>query len=118
MGFVINFFRQTYTLNSRLPIPPMPPPGQEGRGSYVWVPNLNLDDDHGDAPAQEQHDAQGFVDDIAEEDYDGPQQAEEEYIDPYAADVAEFPDGGDGDERGNSADEEEVGDVDDVGQNA
>ena len=97
-------------------MPPMPPPGQEGRGSYVWVPDPNLEDDHDDPAAQEQHDAQEFVEDIAEQDHHGSQ-AEEEYIDPYAADVAEFPDGGDGGEQGNSAGEEEVGDADDVGQN-
>ena len=80
--------------NSR---PPRPPPGQEGRGSYVWVPH--------DAPIKEQHE-EGFLDVAAEEDNDGSMKTEEEYIDPYAADKGDFPEGGDIDEPGISADEE------------
>ena len=49
----------------------MPPPGQEGRGSYVWVPNTGSDNNHGDVVVQEQLDTQTFIADVDEEDNDG-----------------------------------------------
>ncbi|KIM72005.1 hypothetical protein PILCRDRAFT_16525 [Piloderma croceum F 1598] len=81
--------------------PPLPPPGQEGRGSYVWVPNTGSDNNCHDVPVQEQLDTQTFVADVAEEDNDGSVEtaSEELYEDPYAADVRDFPDGDDNNER-------------------
>ena len=47
----------------------MPPPGQQGHGSYVWVPNtLNAEDD---AVDEEQLDAENMFDDMAVEDNNG-----------------------------------------------
>ena len=67
----------------------MPPPGQQGRGSYVWVPNtLNAEDD---AVDEEQLDAENLFDDMAVEDNNGSAQTEEDYVDPYAAEIDDFP---------------------------
>jgi len=76
----------------------LPPPSQEGRGSYVWVPNTGSDNNHGDVPVQEQLNTQTF---IAEEDNDGSAQtaSEELYKDPYAADIADFLDSDDNNEQ-------------------
>jgi hypothetical protein len=75
----------------------LPPPGQEGRGSYVWVPNTGSDNNRHDVPVQEQLDTQTFVADVAEEDNDRSVEtaSEDLYEDPYAADVGDFPDGDD-----------------------
>jgi len=81
--------------------PPLPPPGQEGRGSYVWVPNPSSDNRRGNVPVQEQLDTQTFVADVAEEDNDGSAEtsSQELYEDPFAADIADLPDGDDNNER-------------------
>jgi len=86
-------------LNSR---PPTPPFGQEGRGSYVWVPYHDQDQESDD---EEQH-AVDFVDDIADEDNDGSAHTQEEYEDIYIPediDVEQF------DESGVADEEEEEG---------
>ena len=64
----------------------MPPPGQQGRGSYVWVPEVS------DTAAvnEEQFEADKLVDDMAIDDNDGSAQTED-YLDPYAAEVNDFP---------------------------
>jgi hypothetical protein len=79
----------------------LPPPGQEGRGSYVWVPNPSSDNRRGNVPVQEQLDTQMFVADVAEEDNDGSAEtsSQELYEDPFAADIADLPDGDDNNER-------------------
>ena len=79
----------------------MPPPGQEGRGSYVWVPNTGSDNNRGDVAAEEQLDTQTFVADLDEEDNDGSAQtaSEELYEDPYAANIVDFDDRDDNNEQ-------------------
>jgi len=71
--------------------PPKPPSGQEGRGSYVWVPYRDQDDD---ASPVEHVD---FVDDVAEDDNDGSAHTQEEYEDVYTpdnVDVEQFEESG------------------------
>ncbi|KIM90073.1 hypothetical protein PILCRDRAFT_1446, partial [Piloderma croceum F 1598] len=72
-----------------------------GRGSYVWVPNPSSDNHRGNVPVQEQLDTQTFVADVAEEDHDGSAEtsSQELYEDPFAADIADLPDGDDNNER-------------------
>ena len=85
----------------------MPPPGLEGRGSYVWVPHQVADVEH--APVEDEVNVSKFLDDVAEERDDrmtGTDE-EEEYVDPHAADYTDFPEGVDLDESHVSADEEE-----------
>ena len=76
----------------------MPPPGQQGRGSYVWVPNTSNAED--DAVDEEQLDAENLFDDMAMEDNNGSAQTEEDYVDPYAVEIDEFPEDIDIDEAG------------------
>jgi len=68
--------------------PPKLPPGQEGRGSYVWVPHTEYDKSD-NASVAEQGGADDNVDDIAEEGDNGSAHTEEEYEDDYAADDTE-----------------------------
>jgi hypothetical protein len=76
----------------------MPPPGQQGRGLYVWVPNTSNAKD--DAVDEEQLDAENLFDDMAVEDNNGSAQTEEDYVDPYAAEIDDFPEDIDVDEAG------------------
>ena len=90
----------------------MPPPGQRGRGSHVWVPDtLNVEDDTVD---KEQLDVENLFDNMAMEDNNGSAQTsvamvvtvarlaqtEEDYVDPYAAEIDDFPEDIDVDEAG------------------
>ena len=77
--------------NSR---PPAPPSGQEGRGSYVWVPYHDQDQESDD---EEQHATVDFVDDIADEDNDGSAHMQDEYEDIYIhedLDIEQFDESG------------------------
>jgi len=88
--------------NSNLPKPPF---GQEGRGSYVWVPYDDQDKKSDNASLEEQQADADFVDDIVEEDDNGSAHTQEEYEDLYALeddDVERFKESG-------VADEEEEG---------
>jgi hypothetical protein len=76
--------------------PPWPPLGQEGRGSYVWIPH------------HEELNNEDLVDVAADEDNDGSAKTEEEFVAPYAADEAEFPEGSDIDEPGIGANEDDM----------
>jgi hypothetical protein len=76
----------------------MPPPGQQGRGSYVWVPDiLNAEDNAGN---EDQLDAENLFDDMAVEDNDGSTQTEEDFVDPYAVEIDDFSEDIDVDEAG------------------
>jgi hypothetical protein len=66
--------------------PPKPPPGQEGRGSYVWVPDTVRDEQSDDAFATKQCGSEDFVDDVADNDNNGSANTDKEYEDEYAAD--------------------------------
>ena len=65
------------------------------------MPNTGSDNNRGDEPVREQLNTQTFVADVPEEDNDGSAEtaSEELYEDPYAADIADFPDGDDNNER-------------------
>jgi hypothetical protein len=91
-------------LNSR---PPPPPPGQQGRGSYVWVPDAAQDAEVEDQLVDEQLDAENLADDMAEEDNEGSAHTEEEYFDPHAAELEDFPGGDDVNEAGIGDDDAE-----------
>src|ERR1700683_2180278 len=54
--------------------PPPPPPGQEGLGSYVWIP-------HADPNEEDVDNTQDFIEDVAMEDDDGSALTEEEDAD-------------------------------------
>lgn len=77
----------------------MPAPSQRGRGSYVWVPDVSDAEDIA-AVDDEQLDAENLVDDMVMDDNDGSAQTEEDYVDPYAAEFEDFPEGDDVDEAG------------------
>ena len=62
--------------------PPLPPPGLDGRGSYVWVPH--------DTPVEEENTPTNLTDHIAEDRMTGSDD-EDEYIDPHAADYTDIP---------------------------
>lgn len=96
-------------LNSR---PPMPPSGQEGRGSYVWVPYHGQVQGGDDVVLEEQQVAVDFVDDITDEDNDGSAHTQEEHEDIYIpedVDVEQFDESG-------IADDEEEGEEEGTGQ--
>lgn len=65
------------------------------------MPNPSSDNRRGNVPVQEQLDTQMFVADVAEEDNDGSAEtsSQELYEDPFAADIADLPDGDDNNER-------------------
>jgi len=65
------------------------------------MPNTGSDNNCGDEPVWEQLNTQTFVADVPEEDNDGSAEtaSEELYEDPYAADITDFPDGDDNNER-------------------
>ena len=77
--------------------PPRPPPGQEGHGSYVWILH--------DVPVKEHLDGNVFLE---EEDNNRSMKTEEEYLDSYVTDKADFPEGGDTGEWGISGDERDA----------
>jgi hypothetical protein len=70
----------------RIHVPKQPPSGQEGRGSYVWVPYHDQDKEIDDVFLEEQQAGVDFVDDVAEEDNNGSAHTHEEYEDVYTPD--------------------------------
>jgi hypothetical protein len=78
--------------------PPLPPPGLDGRGSYVWVPH--------DAPVEKENTPTNLPDHIAEDRMTGSDD-EDEYIDPHAADYTDIPEDIDFDNTHISVNEEE-----------
>jgi hypothetical protein len=66
--------------------PPMPPSGQEGCGSYVWVPYHDQDKERENVFLEEQQAGVDFMDDVTEEDNDGSAHTQEEYEDVYTPD--------------------------------
>jgi hypothetical protein len=78
--------------------PPLPPPGLDGRGSYVWVPH--------DAPVEEENTPTNLTDHIAEDRMTSSDD-EDEYIDPHAADYMDIPEDIDFDNTHISVNEEE-----------
>jgi len=65
----------------------------------VWVPDVSDAEDIAAVDA-EQLDAENLVDDMVMDDNDGSAQTEEDYVDPYAAEFEDFPEGDDVDEAG------------------
>jgi hypothetical protein len=68
----------------------MPPPSQQGHSSYVWIPDVSDAEDNA-AVNDEQLDVENLVDNMVMEDNDGSVQTEEDYVDPYAAEIEDFP---------------------------
>ena len=87
----------------------MPPPGLEGCGSYVWVPQVAVqvaDFEH--APVKDEINISNLLDNVAEECNDKMTGTDkEEYVDLHTADYTNFPKGLDLNELHISADEEE-----------
>ena len=88
-------------------IPPKPPPGQQGHRSYVWIPDI-LDAEDRDTITAEQLNTDNLVDDMVRADNDESEQTEKDYVDPYAAEIEDIPEGNDVNEAGIGKEDEDV----------